>query len=352
VRRGSRRIDGDGGDAVLLRVILRPVPPRPALRSRLRSLAPLALALLAACSIPPPSGPTSLPIDRHRRAPLERHLVTVEGHRITVWAKSPLEPTGAIVLVHGRTWSALPDFDLQVRGESHSLMDALVAEGLVAYAIDQRGYGATPRDDTGFLTPDRAEADLTAVLAWVHDRHPTSPPPAALGWSLGSLTSQLVAQRHPELVSALVLYGYPRRPGQEYPPDLEPFAQPARVPTTPEGATEDFITPGSISPAAVDAFVRAALAADPVKMDWRSGDQWNALDPAAIHTPTLVIHGERDPYAPVFVQAELFSLIGHPDRAWVILPGSDHVAHLEAAGPQFVHAVVEFLRRPTATSAP
>jgi pimeloyl-ACP methyl ester carboxylesterase len=278
--------------------------------------------------------------------PPVRHEVRVDGHPITVWSKPAADPWAVVVLVHGRTWSALPDFDLQVPGESRSLMDALVAEGVAPYAIDQRGYGATPRDDTGWLTPDRAAADLTAVLAYVRQQHPSLPPPAALGWSLGSLTSQLVAQRSPELLSALVLYGYPRRPGQEYLPDLDPLAEPLRAPTTPAGAAEDFITPGSISQAAIDAFVRAALAADPVRMDWRASDQWNALDPAAVQTPTLVIHGERDPYTPIVHQAELFSQLGNPDRAWVILPHSDHAAHLEDAGPQFVHAVVEFLRRP------
>ena len=340
--------------------------PRPlALRSLRRfvslalGLVPLALVLLGACPHAElPSAPDGGPPEAAARAAvLERHVVTVDQHPITVWSKAPSSPANAIVLVHGRTWSALPDFDLQVPGQgarerSHSLMDALVAEGFATYAIDQRGYGSTPRDETGFLTPDRAAADLAAVLAWARERHPALPPPAVLGWSLGSLTSQLVAQRHLELVSALVLYGYPRRPGQVYPPDLDPLAPPARLPTTPEGAAEDFITPGSISPAAVDALVRAALAADPVKMDWRAADQWNALEPAAVLTPTLVIHGERDPYAPVFVQAELFARLGNPDRAWVILPWSDHAAHLEDAGPRFVRAVVEFVRAPRAARAP
>ena len=312
----------------------------------LHRLAPLALALLAACPQPEPLLVPEAALGAHPRAvPRERHEVVVDGHPITVWSKSPPEPTGAVVLVHGRTWSAVPDFDLQVSGESRSLMDALVAEGLAAYAIDQRGYGSTPRDDTGFLTPDRAAADLAAVLAWVRERHPGSPPPAVLGWSLGSLTSQLVAQRRPELLSALVLYGYPRRPGQQYPPDPVPPPEPQRLPTTPEGAAEDFISPGTISPRAIDAFVRAALAADPVKMDWRSADQWNALDPTAVRTPALVIHGDRDPYAPVVSQAELFSLLGHPDRTWVILSGCDHAAHLESCAPRFVEEVAALARR-------
>ncbi|MCH9681965.1 MAG: lysophospholipase [Deltaproteobacteria bacterium] len=249
-----------------------------------------------------------------------------------------------MVLLHGRTWSARPDFDLQVPGESRSLMDALVAEGFATYAVDQRGYGDTPRDDTGFITPDRAVADLAAVLEWVKARHPSLPSPTLVGWSLGSLVSQLTAQRHPGALSSVVLYGYPRDPDQTY--AARGPQKPARKATTAVAAAEDFLIPGAISQAAIDAFVAAALAADPVRADWRGNEQWNALDPAAVHTPTLVIHGEKDPYAPIANQAKLFSRLGTPDRAWIIIAGGDHAAHMENNGPRFVHAVVEFSRRP------
>ena len=69
-----------------------------------------------------------------------------------------------MVLLHGRTWSARPNFDLQVPGEDLSLMDGLVEAGYAAFAVDLRGYGQTPRDETGWLNPDRAAKDLKAVL--------------------------------------------------------------------------------------------------------------------------------------------------------------------------------------------
>lgn len=272
--------------------------------------------------------------------------VTVDGHPITVWFRRPATPRDVIVLVHGRTWSAQPDFDLQVPGESRSLMDMLVAEGFAVYAVDQRGYGATPRDDTGWLTPDRAQADLAEVLAWVQKQHAELPPPVLLGWSLGSLVSQLTAQRVPKRISALVLYGYPRDPARRYEPGPAITTAPPKQATTREAAAEDFLIPGSISKAAIDGFVEAAVTADPVRMDWTGTEQWNALDPAAVTTPTLLIHGEKDPYAPVASQAALFSRLGSPDRSWVIVAGGDHAAHLEDAGPRFVHAVVQFVRRP------
>ena len=41
---------------------------------------------------------------------------------MALWEKSVPEPKGHILLHHGRTWSSLPDFDLQVPGEELSLM--------------------------------------------------------------------------------------------------------------------------------------------------------------------------------------------------------------------------------------
>jgi len=108
----------------------------------------------------------------------------------------------------------------------------------------------------------------------------------------------------------------------------------------------DFITPGSIDQATIDAYVEAALAADPVRADWKAMSQYAELDPAKVHVPTLVLFGARDPYAPVELQAKLFAKLAHADRAIVMLDGGDHAAHLEDAGPAFVHALVSFLAQP------
>src|ERR1700689_4515256 len=95
-----------------------------------------------------------------------KHTVMADGHPLAVWEKKAANPKGAILLLHGRTWSTLPDFDLQVPGEHRSLMDALVARGYSVYGLDLRGYGATPRDKTDWDTPNRSVEDLSAALAW------------------------------------------------------------------------------------------------------------------------------------------------------------------------------------------
>ena len=69
-------------------------------------------------------------------APPIRHDVDVDGHKLAVWQKRAAQPRAAILLVHGRTWSSLPNFDLQV-GPDRSFMDALAATGLDVYAVDR-----------------------------------------------------------------------------------------------------------------------------------------------------------------------------------------------------------------------
>lgn len=64
-----------------------------------------------------------------------QHTVVVDDHPMSVWAKIPENPTRVILLVHGRTWSTRPDFDLQVEGESLSLMDGFTRMGLDASEV-------------------------------------------------------------------------------------------------------------------------------------------------------------------------------------------------------------------------
>src|SRR3954470_5351952 len=273
------------------------------------------------------------------------HTVTVDGHPIAVWEKHGANPHRNLVLVHGRTWSSVPDFDLQVPGENLSVMDAFAARGYDVYAIDLRGYGATPRDRSGWLTPSRAAADVDAVISWVQHRSPMKDRPALIGWSRGSMVAQLVAQKHPDAISALVLFGRPVHDGV-YAPDTGMTAAP-RTPNTATAAASDFITPGSISRRAIDAYVRQALVSDPVLAEWRSLDEFNALDAARVTVPTLLMLGQFDDYyaRQQMKQADFFLHLGTADKEWVVLAGGDHAALLERTAPRFVEAIASFVDR-------
>lgn len=275
-----------------------------------------------------------------------RHTVQADGHPLALWEKSATGAEVAILLVHGRTWSALPDFDLQAEGEELSLMDGLVAQGFAVYAVDLRGYGESPRDATGWLTPERSANDIGLVLQWIAEHREYRSRPHLFGWSLGSTNALLLAQRQPELISSLTLFGFWYDLDTDLPAD-EPGITLQRLRNTAEAAASDFITPGSISAKAIDAYVMAALTADPVKTDLKGYDQYNALDPAKVAIPTLVIHGEFDPLAPVDLQEKLYTRLGTGHKQWVSVPGGDHAAFLETPRAYFIDELVTFLRGAT-----
>lgn len=286
----------------------------------------------------------SSPSPAARGAAVRHDVSADDGHKLALWEKRPAAPRGAILFLHGRTWSGLPNFDLQVPGEKRSLMDAFVARGYAAYALDSRGYGATPRDATGWLTPDRAVADVATVLDWVRRREKT--PPVLLGLSKGAAVSILAAQRHPDKLPAVVLLGFALDIDAEQ-PATPPDAAPEKRANTAEAAASDFITPSATTKTTIDAFVAAALKDDPVRVDWRDEDQFNAFDPAAVKVPVLLIHGVHDPYATIQKGEKLFTRLGTGDRSWVIIPSSDHAVHLEDGQARLVEAVIDFIERST-----
>lgn len=275
---------------------------------------------------------------------LEHFTVMADGEPLAVWARRPARVRGAILLVHGRTWSARPDFDLQVPGESRSVLAGLAARGFAAYAVDLRGYGDSPRDRTGWLTPRRAAADVEQVLDWIAgEQHGVRP--ALLGWSNGALIAQLVAQQRPKRIAALVLYGYPGDPDATITAD--PSADTGAAPmvrNTAADAAADFQSPAVTSRATVAAYVTAALAADPVRAEWRSTEQLNALDPSRVRVPTLLLQGEHDPEPPDALQ-RLFTRLGTVRKTWITLAGGDHAALLEDTTPAFLDALAGFLEK-------
>lgn len=278
--------------------------------------------------------------------PPQRFTVPADGHPMAVWARVPAAPRAAILLIHGRTWSSRPDFDLQVSGLKRSVMQSLSDRGIAAYAIDLRGYGETPRDPSGYNTPSRAAADVIEVLKWIAARHPGLERPALLGWSNGGIVAQLVAQRAPTRVSSVTLFGF--TPETEY--HLAPSPPPAKVApktrNTAEGAASDFVTPQVTPPSVIKAFVAAALASDPIFAEWKDDHEWNELKAERLFAPVMLIHGSNDAGASPAAAGEFLSAVGSATRSYVVLPIADHCAQLEDTHEAFVSAVAEFITRP------
>jgi pimeloyl-ACP methyl ester carboxylesterase len=277
--------------------------------------------------------------------PPERLTVRADGHPLAVWARRPASPKGAVLLIHGRTWSSRPDFDLHVPGLERSVMAALAARGFAAYAVDLRGYGETPRDATGWLTPKRSVQDILAVLAWIGSQHPALPKPTVIGWSRGAIMAGIAAQLAPRSVSNVVLFGFAIDPDLEF-LDGGSSDKPLRLKNTAAAAESDFISPAVTPKSVITAFVDQALKADPTLVDVKDDDEFNAFDAEQLATPTLVIFGSNDPSLLIEDAGKMFAKIAARDKQMVVLPGADHAAHIEDTHDAWITAVVGFITRP------
>jgi alpha-beta hydrolase superfamily lysophospholipase len=224
-------------------------------------------------------------------------------------------------------------------------MLSLASRGVAAYAVDLRGYGQTPRDGTGWLTPRRSAADVLNVLTWIGRQHPELPRPALLGWSRGAAVAMLATQQAANRLSALILFGFAYDPDLDF-VDVTVPERPALARNTPASALADFISPQVTPDAVVKAFVEQALRADPVLADLRNDGEFNALDPGRLTLPTLVLYGARDPAVLHEDAGKFFGRLATPDRQLVVLPEGDHAAQLEDTHEAWIEAVVGFLARP------
>ena len=156
------------------------------------------------------------------------------------------------------------------------------------------------------------------------------------------MVAQLAAQQRPELTSGLILFGYPLRQGSAVnPPGLT--TEPARIANSAADAKSDFIAPGAVRQATMDAFVESALKHDPVRVDWRAYPEWLALDAARVRVPTLLLDAEHDPLTDPQVLSRFFAGLATVDKAWVSIPGADHAAFLEAPRDYFRRVMAAFM---------
>jgi alpha-beta hydrolase superfamily lysophospholipase len=274
---------------------------------------------------------------------LIQHTVDSDGHPMAVWKKGTKNSKGIILFVHGRTWSAVPDFDLQVAGEDLSLMDGMVAKGYTTYAVDLRGYGETPRDRTEWLTPNIAAKDIQNVLRWISKQHQNKKV-HLFGWSMGSTSSLLATQQNSEDIASLTLFGFWKNLDYKIPTRKKSPVLRKTV-NTAKNAASDFIVPGSISKKAVATYVKMALESDPIKVDWKNMNEFNDIDPSLIVTPTLILQGEFDPIGPTDIQAKLFTRLKTADKSWSVISGGDHAAFMETPRTAFISVFEAFIKR-------
>ena len=299
---------------------------------------------------------------------------------------------GKVVLfVHGGTIPSVPDFDLPYK--DYSWMEYLAAAGYDTFAMDQTGYGLSPRpmmDD-----PCNMDADNRALVTpnpLTHDCEPHYPhglttsqsdwdeigtvvdyirairgvdKVSLFGWSAGGPRTAGFAARHPDLVDKLVLFAPAYRPDQ-------PSAPPAQLPAgdlpmrlqtrdmLKEGRWRSTVAcDGQIDPGIQDVIWQTVMAYDQLGSVWGPAHGvmrvrtsagawgWNREYAAKVRTPTLILVGEHD-----FLlepDRQLYEdLTGTDQKVLVEMACATHFAVWETTQYRFMHeASLEWLEKGT-----
>lgn len=255
----------------------------------------------------------------------------IEGGQGTLWVYSwsRPEPRYAAVIVHGYGEHA---------GRYAHVADALEENGAVVYAADHHGHGRSEGERALVKAVDDMVADTERIVSHVRSAHPDLPV-AMIGHSLGGMVATRYAQTHRGELAALVLSG-PVIGGN---PDIMGLVNLPEIPEIP-------IDPAMLSR---DPAVGTAYAEDPLVYHGpflrttlealvASVDQI-AQGGSLGEVPTLWIHGEEDPLAPLAQAREAVQRIRGPRLEEKVYPGARHEIFNETNKDEVIGDVVHFL---------
>jgi pimeloyl-ACP methyl ester carboxylesterase len=248
-----------------------------------------------------------------------------------------------VLLVHGKTWSGRPDFDLQIR--DYSVMDFLARNGYDVWSIDIHGYGRSEKTDKDWSDTESASNDIGAAVDYISKQNGVDKV-SILGWSWGTQTTGLFTMNHPEKVDKLILYGmgWKGRPSNK----SRPIPKEQYRINDETAARSDFID-GQYEPDVVEKYVKEALLADPKSPNGVIVDQitkFPILNPELIKVPTLIIHPEKDFLATEAETLEFFTKLGTTYKSYIALPDGGHAILLEKNYKKFQAAVLGYLNQP------
>ena len=236
-----------------------------------------------------------------------------------------------VVFLHGYTDSHR-SFDLDL---------ARLPRRYHAYALDQRGHGASSKPECCYAQSDFAN-DVVAFLDALGIERAT-----LVGHSMGSFVAHQVAAEHPERVAKLVLVGSaPTSAGKPVVLGLKDAVDALSEPVDPvfvrefQASTFFRPIPASFLDAAVGESLRVPLTV------WRQAlDGLLAEDHSAalgnVAAPTLVVWGDRDGLFSLADQQALDAAIA--DSTLAVYEQTGHAPHVERP-KRFVRDLKKFLR--------
>jgi len=322
------------------------------------------------------------------------HVSTVpvnDGQRVGLFLREKMTPQAAaaieagdapegrvVLFVHGNSVPSVPDFDLPYR--DYSWMAYLAEFGFDTFAMDQTGYGHSPRptmsepcnldaSNQGLILP----ASLAADCAQGHEYALTNSDSdwdeidsivdyiralravdrvSLIGWSRGGPRAGGYAARHPEKIDKLILYAPSYEgSGPSLPPDMIPSKRLPMTLQTYDALMHDRWQSGVACENQVDPGIREVIWQTIMSFDslgsvWRPEGVmrvrvadywgWNEEYAAKVRAPTLIMTGRQDGLLPA-AETLYQDLTGTRSRVLVTMECATHFAVWEASQYKFMH---------------
>lgn len=247
-------------------------------------------------------------------APATLRLST--GVTLSYRAAGDVHSTLAVVLLPG----------LSDSWRSWDLVTRRLPMSVRTLAISQRGHGDSDKPLSGYAVSD-FEVDLGAFLdALALSRV------VLVGHSSASLIARGFALKHPERVAGIVLEGSPVKLGDRVPLEVRAKFDSLRDPLTMEFVRE--FTGGTYHRPPPNEFLEVMLDENlkvPARV-WRETfaailDYDDSRDLATLHTPTLIIWGDRDP----IIDRDMTDTLARslPSSKLLVYEGIGHTPHWE-----------------------
>lgn len=287
---------------------------------------------------------------------------------------------GRVVLfVHGLSVPSVPDFDLPYR--DYSWMAYLADAGFDTFAMDQTGYGHSPRpamddacnvdaDDQAALIPNPLPSrcapnyrhqltssqtdwdEIDAVVDYIRELRGVEKV-SLIGWSLGGERTGGYAARHPDKIDKLILYApvyqraSPSKPPRDFPRAGVPMTLQTRDALMNRRWESGVACDNQVDPDIRDVVWRTIMAYDPLGAVWgppegvmrvRTAEYWgwNSEYAARLSVPTLIMVGKQDGL--LDAGRALYEDIGRTqNKVLVEMDCATHFAVWEASQHRFMH---------------
>jgi pimeloyl-ACP methyl ester carboxylesterase len=244
-------------------------------------------------------------------------MPTADIDGLPIWYEEHGDPDGPpLVALHG---------GITTFGWSFDPVLPWLTNGRRVIGVELQGHGHTP-DNGRPMSVNRFADDMAELLD-----HLGIAQADFWGFSLGALTANGVAIRHPSKVRRLVLAAVNIRPDGYHPEITAPEQDDPRLPTQEEfeqwHAAYDAVAPNK------DDFFPFLERMQPVVHEWQG---WTDDEIRSVKAPTLLVIGDRD-FVRLDHAAEMLDLF--PDCGLAVLPGTKHTEVMQR--PELLRSIVE-----------